>query len=133
MILLDLTAAFDTVNHTILLHRLEHRVGVKSKALQWFQSYLHDTDMEQHMLVNGHTSHTFPLHCGVPQGSVLGPVVFSLYTTPLGDVIRKEGIDFHLYADDTQIYMALDPGQTRTQDAAVQKLELRTVYWHMDG
>ena len=121
LILLDLTAAFDTVNHQILLHRLEHRVGVTDKALQWFKSYL--SDRNQHVRVRGHSSSSFPLGCGVPQGSVLGPVLFTLYTTPLGDVVRKHGVDFHLYADDTQIYMTLDPGHIATQEAAIRKLQ----------
>ena len=121
LILLDLSAAFDTVNHDIMLNRLEHRVGVKGTALQWFKSYLQDRG--QYVLVDGHTSETLPLRCGVPQGSVLGPVLFTIYTTTLGDVIRGHGVDFHLYADDTQIYMTLDPAHTLSQEAAVHKLQ----------
>jgi hypothetical protein len=121
LILLDLSAAFDTVNHAILLHRLEHRFGVTNDALSWFKSYL--SDRQQAVVIEGQQSDPFPMSCGIPQGSVLGPVLFSLYTAPLGDVVRKYGVDFHLYADDTQIYMALEPGSHSSQTVLLSTLQ----------
>ena len=78
LLLLDLSAAFDTANHKILLHRLRFRFGIKGKALLWLQSYL--TDCSQSVQINGLTSSARPLRFGVPQGSVLGVLLYLLYT-----------------------------------------------------
>ena len=82
---LDLSAAFDTVDHKILLHRLRSSFGIKGKALAWLQSYL--TDLSQSVQIDGFTSSVRPLRFSVPQGSVLGPLLYLLYTTPLDDLI----------------------------------------------
>ena len=105
--LLDLSAAFDTIDHSILLTRLHDSFGISNTALSWFQSYL--TGRTQIVSVNGILSSPATLDCGVPQGSVLGPVLFSLYTTPLADIISKHSINHHLYADDTQLYTSDTP------------------------
>jgi hypothetical protein len=99
--LLDLSAAFDTLDHKILLRRLQVTFGITGSALRWFSSYL--ASRSQFVTVSGISSQEFPLLCGVPQGSVLGPVLFSLYTKPLSDVIENHDLDFHKYADDTEI------------------------------
>lgn len=107
LLLLDLSAAFDTIEHTTLLSRLESRYGIIDHALYWMESYLrHRT---QAVIINNTVSSTRDLLSGVPQGSVLGPVLFSLYTTPITDIIRRHGLKFHLYADDTQLYLAFNP------------------------
>ena len=85
LVLLDLSAAFDTVDHHILLHRLEHLVGIKGAALKWFESYL--SDRFQFVNVNDKSSIREKVKYGVPQGSVLGPILFSLYMLPLGNII----------------------------------------------
>ena len=105
-LLLDLSAAFDTVDHGILIHRLESRFGIKGKALQWFRSYLENR--LQYVCINGSNSSSTEVAFGVPQGSVLGPILYLLYTSPLGDIIRQHGMEFHLYADDSQIYFSFD-------------------------
>ena len=102
LVLLDLSAAFDTVDHKILLHRLQYKFGIKGKAYEWFRSYL--TGRTQSVRIDGTDSSVCPLTCGLPQGSVLGPLLFLLYTSPLGDLIRKHDMSFHLYADDDQLY-----------------------------
>ena len=85
-LLLDLSAAFDTVDHKILLQRLSCRFGINGKSLRWFKSYLENR--KQVVNVKGAKSCSKDLQCGVPQGSVLGRILYVLYTSPLGDIVR---------------------------------------------
>ena len=77
LLLLDLSAAFDTVDHDASLHRLQFSFGIKGKVLSWFESYL--SGRSQQIAVNETLSEEFGLECGVPQGSCLGPLLFTLY------------------------------------------------------
>ena len=95
LLLLDLSAAFDTVDHWILLSRLSRRFGVGGTALAWFQSYL--GDRTQFVNTNGSTFERRVLQFGVPQGSALEPLLFSLYTSPLSDIASKRELSFHFY------------------------------------
>ena len=106
--LLDLSAAFDTIDHTILLDRLKVYYGISELALGWFRSYL--SGRTHSVKVGSTLSHPAPLQYGVPQGSVLGPILFSLYTNPISSIIHSHSsIDYHFYADDTQLYITLSP------------------------
>ena len=102
-IFIDLKKAFDTVNHKILLSKLEH-YGVRGNILKWFESYL--TDRKQYVFYNGISSTTKSLSCGVPQGSVLGPLLFLIYINDLPNISEK--LSFFLFADDTNIYYESD-------------------------
>ena len=99
--LLDLSAAFDTVRHDILLDRLRSRLRVTDQALNWFTSYLYDR--AQRVAVNGGLSDTFRLAQGVPQGSCLGPLLFTVNTRDLFDSVGRHLPSVHSYADDTQL------------------------------
>ena len=118
MVLLDLSAAFDTIDHSTLLSCLRNWFGVGGCVLKWFTSYL--TDRYQSIKIGSTLSDVCKLLFGIPQGSVLGPLLFSLYTTPLSLIIsRHKGIKFHFYADDSQVYIHLSH---KNVSAAFEKL-----------
>ena len=125
LVLLDLSAAFDTVDHLLLVKRLESWVGLGGNALQLLRSYLENRTFS--VAVNNSTSSSAQLTCGVPQGSILGPLLFSVYLLPLGHVIRKHNIQFHFYADDTQLYLPLktsDPNCLSSLKACLTDIQL---------
>ena len=98
-IFIDLKKAFDTVNHNILIQKLEH-YGVRNKSLDWFTSYL--SGRTQYTFCNNNKSELKQITCGVPQGSVLGPLLFILYINDLPNISSK--LKFYLFADDTNIF-----------------------------
>ena len=102
---LDLSAAFDTVEHLTLLRRLQDSFGVSGPALGWISSYLEGRS--QVVRVHGSLSSSQDCCCGVPQGSVLGPLLFVVYISPLKNVINNHGVTHHQYADDTQVYVGV--------------------------
>ena len=106
LVLLDLSAAFDTIDHQILLTLMKDHLGIGGKVLDWFHSYLHNR--KQSVVINGVKSSPSELSYGVPQGSVLGPLLFCIYMIPLSQIFKKYNMIYHIYADDTQIYYYFD-------------------------
>jgi len=109
--LFDMSAAFDTVDHSILIDRLNTSFGIRGAVLSWIQSYI--TGRTQVVWVGDDRSSISSVLCGVPQGSVLGPVLFLLYTADVLNIIQRHGLRLvgHSYADDSSIYLHLDPAR----------------------
>lgn len=126
LVLLDLSAAFDTLDHRHLLNTLERSFGVSGRALLWIKNYLKNRYF--YVKINNDCSDLFPVSQGVPQGSVLGPVLFSIYTTPLAKLIAD--INSHFFADDTQMWESFDPTSPESKIEAINHLNatLEKVY-----
>ena len=118
LVLLDQSAAFDTVHQDLLIHRLQARYGITEDALKWFVSYL--KGRFQTVVIDGVHSSPKPLQRGFPQGSVLGPYMYPLYTSSLFEIAEKHRVSMHMYADDTQVYLACNKD---TIDSAVDQLQ----------
>ena len=125
--LLDLSAAFDTIDHGLLLSRLEFVFGVSDSALNWFSSYL--SNRTQTVSISNSTSDPALLRYGVPQGSVLGPVLFVLYTSPLADIMTSHSVLHHSYADDTQAQKSADPKSFDSLMHSMQECILDVKSW----
>jgi len=121
LVLLDLSAAFDTIDHSTLLHRLEHDFGISGKPLTWMTSYL--SDRYQTVCIDGELSKPVLMKYSVPQGSVLGPKNYVMYTKPVGAICRNHGLSHHFYADDSQLYLSFEPVDNTSKDVVVQRVE----------
>ena len=121
LVLLDLSAAFDTIDHEKLIRTLDTYCGIKGDPLKCFLSYL--KGRVQYVQIESTFSREQKLLFGVPQGSVLGPVLFTIYTTPRGRIIQRHGLTYHLYAGDTQLYMAFKPSGVTSQCDAISRIE----------
>ena len=112
LVMLDLSAAFDSLEHSLILTHLKYCFGITDTCLKWFEDYL--TGRNQQVVVTDsdgvHAKSTKrALGQGIPQGSVLGPIIFNLFLSPLGEICHKHGISFIGYADDSQNYLSFRP------------------------
>ena len=96
----DLSKAFDVINHKILLHKLNN-YGLRGKINAWFQSYL--SDRTQYVEIGGTKSNSQQIRCGVPQGSILGPLLYLIY---VNDIHKSCNCNILSFADDTTLYIA---------------------------
>ena len=119
LVSLPLSAAFDTLDHSSIIELLSGWYGISGTALNWVRSYLSNRVQRVKFL----DKHGEPLktNYGVPQGSVLGPLLFTLYTTPLSSVISRQNICHHLYANDTQIHLSLSKTDPEMSLSPVQQ------------
>ena len=106
VVFLDVSKAFDKVWHSALLHKLEKN-GISGNLLAWFHSYL--SDRKQRVLIKGQSSNWGNINAGVPQGSVLGPLLFLIFINDIVDVVNS---NIKLFADDTSLYLTVDDPQT---------------------
>ena len=121
LVMLDLSAAFDTIDHVILLETLQPGIGVGGTALKWFTSYL--SHRTQQVQVKGTLSEKSKLTTGVPQGSCLGPVLFTIYAADLFKIIEKHLPAAHGYADDHQVYLSFKPQHSTNERDSVVAME----------
>ena len=105
--MLDFSSAFDAIDHPIIVHHLHTDFGCTDTVLQWYSSYL--TDRTHYVSLSNHCSAFTQVHSGVPQGSVLGPMLFTMYTKPLSAIIDSHSIIHHSFADDLQLQMSAPP------------------------
>ena len=105
--LLDFSSAFDTIDHSILVHCLHTNFQFTDTVLQWFSSYL--TDCTQYVSLSNHCSAFAPVQSGIPQGSFLGPILFTMYIKPLFAIIDSHSIIQHSFADDIQLQISAPP------------------------
>jgi len=120
-VLLDLSTAFDTVDHNVLFSRLKVIFGLPGEVLEWFGFYLERS--LQRLSIHGILSDVQVLLYGVPQGSVLGRLVFTMDTRPRGIIAQRYGVKYHLYADDTELYISLDLDNDLNLSSSLKNLE----------
>jgi len=102
LLALDISSAFDAVDHSTLTDRARTVFGIHDVALDWLRSFV--TERTQQIAIGSEKSAMFPCASGVPQGSVLGPILFGMYVSPIGDVISQHNVQYHQYADDMQLW-----------------------------
>ena len=121
LVLLDLSAAFDTVDRSVLLRRLQTSFGISGAPLDSFKSYL--SARSQRVSIRGALSDSLPLDWGVPQGSCLGPLLYVIYSSKLFNIIERHPPNSHCYADDSQIYFSFKSDDLSSQQDAITALK----------
>ncbi len=127
LISLDLYAAFDTIDHHTLISHLNTSFGLSGSVLNWFSSYL--SNRTQSVCIGRYSSKPHPCTTGVPQGSVLGPLLFKTYTSPIAAIARSFNICQQQYADDTQLWIALSPADLASSITSLTSCLLALQTW----
>jgi hypothetical protein len=130
VISLDVTAAFDTVEHDLLLSKLAN-AGVNGRALSWFGSYLKGRSVV--VKAGAHVSKSHPLSSGVPQGSTLGPMLFNLYMSDLAHLLSRSSVKFHIYADDVLLYVGFSHSEIGATFSKLQEAIVMIEDWMMSN
>ncbi len=131
LILLDLSAAFDTLDHDILIDRFKNYFNISGKVLEWFQSYLQGRT--QSVIIGETISSPRDQQYGVPQGSILGPLLFIMYIAPVQDVILKHNLNCMFYADDTQLYITIDPTNSTCATDQLRSCVESFMHWNANN
>ena len=129
LLMLDFSAAFDTIDHNILLSRLYNVYGIIGNALNWFRSYLNGK--MQRVVIEDAVSVEQELSFGVPQGYVLGPKIYCMHTKPVSDIIQRHELSHHSYADDIHKYMTIDHSNNNWRDG-LARIELCLLIYGVD-
>ena len=126
-LLLDLSAAFDTIDHNILLTCLSPWFGIQSTALNWFTSYVSSRCFP--VKCNNNLSSLHTCLCGVPKSSIFGHLLFVMYTTPLSTLISSMSLNHHFYADDTQLFLSFHPSEFNSDITHLQNALQQISSW----
>ena len=121
LVLLDVSAAFDTINTKGVVTTLQQQIWIEGTALAWLEDYL--TKGTQKIRIGKTVSDSVRLTRGVPQGSVLGPVFFTAFFILIAAICRKYNVKYHMYADDTQLYVVFDPAIPGDRERALDRLK----------
>jgi hypothetical protein len=127
LVSLDLSAAFDTIDHGILLNRLRTSFGFAGSFYQWIESYL--IGRSQFVRIGTCSAQSTSLTTGVPQGSVLGPLLFTIYTSPIASIASSFSVSQQQYADDTQLFLALSQPDYTSDLTNLEKCLADLNYW----
>ena len=127
LVLLDLSAAFDTIHHKTLLEKMERHYNITGRALSWFKSYLEDR--QAITKIGRNTSTPVDIQIGVPQGSILGPLLFIMYTKEIQAIAHHHGLSVELYADDTQLYLSFTADKLAALEETIQQCLSHIKVW----
>ena len=127
----DWKLPLDTIDHNIHLDRLNYLHGISGTCLSLFRSYL--SNRRQSVAIANRILSTKELHYGVPQGSVLGPILFVLFIQPLSNLIKRHSLSVHVFADDIQFENSILPQHVHSAISSVKTLISDVIYWMIEN